>query len=255
MEMRSFGEQLLDFFFPRTRCMVCDAAQAVEEGLCADCRLSMERDVQDGVCAVCGKPIGDSALCLRCRVQPPPYAAMRAVYLYQGATRALLHRMKFGGEFELPVRLFSREMARLTRQLGWKPDCVVCVPSALDTLCRRGYNQAEVLAKRTASRLHLPYVPRALKKRRGTRSQVGLGAQARRSNLLDSILPGKGMEQLRGRNVLLIDDTYTTGATAEICADALRTGGAKAVYVLCAARVPDAALAAHLAGRDEAQIG
>lgn len=245
--MTAFSEKLLDALFPRTRCISCGSADGVQEGVCAACRDKMERWPQQDVCAVCGRPVAGRALCLTCRQSPPAYAAARAVFLYDGPVRELIHHMKFQGEFDLPARLFSRELALLARRLDWPVDAVLGVPSTPNTLRKRGYNQSELLARRTAKRLGLPFLRRTLRKKRGTRSQVGLGAQQRMTNLKGSILPGRNAGKLRGKRVLLIDDIFTTGSTVQTCAQALLDCGASAVYVLCAARVADAALSRYLA--------
>ena len=144
--------------------------------------------------------------------------------------------MKFRGEYDLPVRLFAREMAQLYAEAGWKAEIVVCAPTSRKTLRRRGYNQAEKLARRTAKELKLPFVQDALKKKRGVRSQVGLNAQQRIENMQGAVLPGKHAGAVEGKSVLLIDDVLTTGSTAEACAKALREAGAKELYLLTAAR-------------------
>lgn len=245
--MTSFSEKLLDALFPRTRCMACNGTQQVVEGLCAACRDKMERWPQQDVCAICGQPAAGRERCLICRQSPPEYTAARAVFLYDGPARQLVLRMKFHGEFDLPARLLSRELAQLAHQLGWPVDAVIGVPAAPKTLRKRGYNQSELLARRTARLLHLPFLRRTLRKKRGTRSQIGLSAQQRLLNLQGSILPGRNAAALRGKRILLVDDVFTTGATARLCAQALFDCGATAVYILCATRVADTALSRYLA--------
>ena len=85
--MSAFTDKLLDILFPCTRCLCCNSAQHVTDGLCADCRAKMERWPQQDICAVCGQPTGDRALCLTCRQSPPEYTAARAVFVYDGPAR------------------------------------------------------------------------------------------------------------------------------------------------------------------------
>ena len=129
MDVRSVGEKLLDLLFPRTRCMACGAAGQVDEGLCADCRGKLERYPLSDVCSICGSPSGGREICLNCRAERPSYAAARAAFVYHGPVREILHRMKFQGEFDLPARLLSRELASLVKRLDWPVDCVLGVPS------------------------------------------------------------------------------------------------------------------------------
>lgn len=231
-------DRLLDALFPRTRCMVCGGPRGVNLGLCAACREEMERYPSQMICLVCGRAMGWPGLCASCGAAKPPYAELRCVYVYRGVARELIHRMKFDGEFDLPVRLFAAEMAALARAQGWPVQAVAAVPGTGKTLRQRGYNQAELLGARVAQELGLPRLRNVLRKRRGTRSQVGLNAVQRRGNLAGAILPGRNAEAVRGKAVLLVDDIVTTGSTMEACAQALLRCGATAVYALGAARTP-----------------
>ena len=235
--MRPFAlrDAALDLFFPRRRCMACGSPEGVREGLCARCEARLTR-VPDRVCERCGDVAQAPGLCPRCRAASPPYAAARAALLYEGPARTLVLAMKFRGEFDLPVRRFARAMAQRLAQEGWRVDAVVNVPAAPKTLHARGYNQAELLARRLAREAGLPFLRGALRKRSRVRSQVGLGAAERRSNVQGTILIGRGIARAAGKTLLLVDDVMTTGATVEECARVLLAAGAQAVYVLCAAR-------------------
>lgn len=218
MKGRALRDRLLDLFFPCAQCMSCGSMRKVSGGLCESCREKL-RPATPG-----GRPgfgwIED----------------MRCAYAYDGPARDMVRKMKFHGEYDLPVRLFSEEMRRLYLEAGWKAEAVVCAPSSPGTLRRRGYNQAEKLARGFAGLLNLRYIPHVLKKRRGVRTQVGLNAQQRLQNMKDAILPGRRAPEVRGKNVLLVDDVLTTGATAEACARALREAGAGEIYLMTAAK-------------------
>lgn len=235
--MRPFAlrDAALDLFFPRRRCMACGSPEGVREGLCARCEARLTR-VPDRVCERCGDVAQAPGLCPRCRAASPPYAAARAALLYEGPARTLVLAMKFRGEFDLPVRRFSRAMAQRLAQEGWRVDAVVNVPAAPKTLHARGYNQAELIARRLAREAGLPFLRGALRKRNRVRSQVGLGAAERRRNVQGTIRIGRGIARAAGKTLLLVDDVMTTGATVEECARVLLAAGAQAVYVLCAAR-------------------
>ena len=235
--MRPFTlrDAALDLFFPRRRCMACGNPEGVREGLCVKCEARLTR-VPDRVCERCGDVVQAPGLCPRCLAAPPPYAAARAALLYEGPARTLVLAMKFRGEFDLPIRRFSRTMAQRLAQEGWHVDAVVNVPASPKTLHARGYNQAELLARRFAKEAGLPFLRGALRKRSRVRSQVGLGAAERRSNVQGTIRIGRGIAHAAGKTLLLVDDVMTTGATVEECARVLLAAGAQAVYVLCAAR-------------------
>lgn len=235
MDVVTLRDAALDLFFPCTHCMVCGEARGVQEGLCAECREKMQA-LPEAVCMHCGRPLSGRAHCPACAAAPPPYVAARAVYVYEGVVRRMIHKMKFSAEYDLPVRRFGREMAQLAEGYDWHADAVVCVPTAAQTLRQRGYNQAALLAKRVAWHLELPFWAQVLQKKKGVRSQVGLSAQERRDNILGSIQPGRDCAHILDKTLLLVDDVMTTGATVEECVRVLLRNGARAVYVLCAAR-------------------
>jgi len=109
-------------------------------------------------------------------------------------------------------------------------DVVVPVPLARGRLSQRGFNQSELLAT------DLPNVQNTLLSRhRETPHQVGLKAEARRANLMGAF----AAQQVEGLRVLLLDDVYTTGATAEACAVTLRRAGAIDIGMLAFCRVND----------------
>jgi len=115
---------------------------------------------------------------------------------------------------------------------------VVPVPMDRGARMRRGFNQAESIARALAARWRLPMAPEAIAKVRATRPQSSLGREERLRNLAGAFRarsPG-----LNGARVILVDDLVTTGATARACAYALRGAGARAVRVVCAGYRDDA---------------
>jgi ComF family protein len=113
-------------------------------------------------------------------------------------------------------------------------DLLVPVPLSRRGLWKRGFNQSYILAALVARQLDVNMQPDALRKK-GNRTQVGLPAKERSRNAIASFMPGRAIERVRGKRVLLFDDVYTTGATVRSCARILRRAGAK-VFVLTLAR-------------------
>ena len=112
------------------------------------------------------------------------------------------------------------------------------VPAAPKTLHARGYNQAELLARRLAREAGLPFLRGALRKQNRVRSQVGLGAAERRRNVQGTIRIGRGIARAAGKTLLLVDDVMTTGSTLAEACRALRAAGARETRVLFVARTP-----------------
>jgi ComF family protein len=113
-------------------------------------------------------------------------------------------------------------------------DFIVPVPLHWHRQWRRGYNQAELLAREVSRHRRIPIL-NALRRRKATANQAGLTSAARRLNIAGAFQSRDGID-LRGKRVLLIDDVFTTGATASACALALKKAGAGTVSLLTLAR-------------------
>lgn len=237
---------LLHLVFP-TPCHVCrrplDLAR--RSALCGRCWDALERMPRDG-CARCGWPFPGPAgaggvewpLCQRCRETRDEFEVARAVLRYRdgGVARAAILLAKHGGGLRV-LRYLAALMAEAAPQDlmegGWQT--VVPVPLHWLRRWRRGFNQADVLAWAIGRRYGLPVQRRCLVRARPTPPQHG-DATARRRNVRGAFRvrrPGR----IAGTRVLLVDDVFTTGATANACAAALRDAGASAVGVLTLARV------------------
>ncbi len=133
-------------------------------------------------------------------------------------------------------------MLPFVKSLNWDIDLIVPVPLGNQRLKERGYNQVAMVAKPLSIALEIQYAPAQLARFRETRSQVGLTREDRRRNVQDAFLAGKGVH---GKNVVVMDDVSTTGATLSSCAEAIYSAGAKQVLALTIAR----ALPHHGLGR------
>jgi len=202
------------------------------------------------MCAICGEALGvqdfgsgEKLLCRFCRAAEPPFARAVAHGLYQDELRALLHLLKYERMEPVADRL-GGFLARQLLALEGIPKKLMVVPVPLFKTKRRqrGFNQAEVLARaavKALRRVHadfeLTVATGVLERRRSTQSQAGLTPHQRRANVRGAFF-ASAPEKLKGVDVLLIDDIYTTGATARACAQALRRAGAASVYVATVAR-------------------
>lgn len=208
--------QIGALLFPkRANCMGCGAGTGCEEDwICPACRLEL---AQGWVGAA-----------------PPPrdIDAAAYAYAYHGAAAGIVRRLKYSGVARL-AGFMGADMARAYRFIEpTGADCVACVPMHKRRVRQRGYNHAELLARDVAARIGLPYVE-ALERVRNTRQQARLDDRARRTNLKGAFRVKASVD---GRRVLLVDDVCTTGSTARACAKALRSGGARRVYLLCYTR-------------------
>lgn len=127
----------------------------------------------------------------------------------------------------------AAQMLPFVEELGWQFDALVPIPLGKQRLKERGYNQVGMIAKPLALALNMEYAPRALTRRKETRSQVGLSKHERKENIGGAF---EAADFVRGRTMLLMDDVATTGSTLSAAAQALSAAGAREVYALTVAR-------------------
>ncbi|MBN1302878.1 MAG: ComF family protein [Anaerolineales bacterium] len=141
--------------------------------------------------------------------------------------------MKYRRDMGLGDALAS-QIIMFLRQLSWSADMVVPVPLGKHRRGERGYNQVGLIAYPLALLMDWDYNPRALFRTRETTTQVGLSVVARRSNVMDAFqaIP----KLIQGKQIILIDDVATTGATLSSCARALMNAGALGVKAITVAR-------------------
>jgi ComF family protein len=154
------------------------------------------------------------------------------------SSRALVHALKYHGWHALGLTM-GRRIARLDvpQDVSEEAGLVVPVPIGAARLRQRGYNQAERLAAGVAASLGLELRPTLLRRARSAGSQTALHTTERRANVAGAFRVDAGEHELvTGEHVLLIDDVWTTGATALECTNALLAAGARAVSVLTFAR-------------------
>jgi ComF family protein len=158
---------------------------------------------------------------------------MRSWVVYEGPIRLALHTLKYKRNITLGDTL-ARQLTPFVKGLDWPIEVVVPVPLGRKRLRERGYNQVGLIARPLASSNGWQYCPQALARARETRSQVGLTSVERQVNVKDAFCSEPA--RVSGKNILLMDDIVTTGATMSACASALVRAGARQVYALTLAR-------------------
>ncbi len=237
---RSAGCGLGDVLLPR-RCHFCGrflSAASSDSFICRSCQKDLKRPGRPA-CLVCGEPFrsqaGPDRICGSCWAKPPPFRAARFAVAYEDPVAEAVRRFKYNSRVEL-----SRSLGRLLADYAFNPplpdrfDLILPVPLHPGRLKKRGFNQAVVLAHHLKHRG--PVRSDLLRRTRATRPQVGLDAKARLANVKGAfVLTDPGA--VRGRTVLLVDDVWTTGATARECARTLGRAKPAAVYVLTLCRL------------------
>jgi ComF family protein len=206
--------------------------------------------IEGGVCVICGERLfspyavsgaPDEPRCGLCRRIEPPFARAAAYGSYESGLRELIHLLKYGGvrpAANVLGRMLAEAIATLEPQFRSGSVAVIPVPLHRAKLRQRGFNQAELIARAAlklsgpGGRLHLCTT---LERKRETASQIGLTSHQRRENLRGAFGVSQP-ELVKGCEVLVVDDVYTTGATVSECARVLRRAGATKVWVATVAR-------------------
>ncbi|NHB75969.1 ComF family protein [Rhodobacter calidifons] len=233
-------QRALQLLYP-PQCISCSAPVQSDFGLCADCW--RETPFVSGlVCDQCGVPLPGSdakerALCDDCMTIARPWHRGRAALLYQGNARRLVLALKHGDRMDL-ARPASAWMARAAAPILTPGMLVVPVPLHWMRLFRRRYNQAALLSRAIAALARLEHCPDAILRKRSTGNQDGKTRDARFANLVGAFTVPKSREtRVRDRDILLVDDVMTSGATFAAATEALFSAGARSVSVLALARV------------------
>jgi ComF family protein len=177
-------------------------------------------------------PLDEQGCCALCRSGLRGFDAAYSFGAYEGKLRELIHLLKYSG-----IRTLAKPLGRclsLAFPLDQPFDLVAPMPLHWLRLWRRGFNQAQLLAKEVSRRTGIPFGD-VIRRTRPTTPQTGLTHARRRVNVAGAFSVKQG-KQVAGLRILLVDDVMTTGTTASECARALKKAGAKYVALLTLAR-------------------
>jgi predicted amidophosphoribosyltransferase len=215
---------IVDLVLPR-RCVSCAAAG---HAFCAQCRGAL-RALSPPQCARCGAPTAwPVERCRECAGRRLAFASARSAFAYAGPAKPFLRGWKERGLRQLGTLAGELVAERLTPVAA---DVVTCVPADRVRQLERSRHPAEMLARELARRWGLPYAA-LLGRARAAQRQAGLAYVGRRANVQGAFEAREGVPS----RVLLVDDVYTTGATASAGASALRRAGATRVEIVTFAR-------------------
>jgi len=221
--------RLLNLLFP-SRCPLCGniSNSYIYNPICTHCWGFIKK--YDGpACRICGIPtISDQTIICESCVKGQPFSKILYYGLYEGTLRKAIHLLKFNG-----LKRLSKPLCSLLIKLPLpEADIIIPVPLHLKRLREREFNQTALIGYQLSKELGIPMITNCLTKVKETPAQTSLKRDERLKNVKKTFTALKSMDS---KNVLLIDDVITTGATVKECSDVLMTAGAKSIVVLALA--------------------
>ena len=236
---------IFDVLYPAC-CAVCSAPLRPAPGtgrrsavhpLCRSCcPWTAAEDFLAPGCRRCGTPLPDTdTRCLPCRLNPPPFVRLDSVFWYRSRTEAAMKAFKYRGGFSLGEVFGEMMYRRYTADTAFRDyfevDLVLSMPTASESFLTRGYHQTALIARRFASLARLPFTLRGLRIANHRVPQASLHDRVSREANVRGVFAASS-RIVTGRNLLLLDDVVTTGATLSSATEALLEGGAASVHVL-----------------------
>ena len=239
MNLRLLAEHFLELLYPNV-CASCkkrltDKA-AIEGVVCLECWQKIKKN-SPPFCYLCGRHIEKNSLgkniCYSCARKNLYFDRVFAVGPYEGVIKELIHAFKYKGKKKL-----GQALARLMQDFIleykipiWFIDSIVPVPLHPRRLREREFNQSLILGRILAQRFNKPIAENLLIRHRHTKSQATLEDSQRLKNVKGSF-GIKNKEAFEAKNILLVDDVFTSGATCSEAARTLKEAGATVVFVL-----------------------
>jgi len=236
-DLRTMVRPLLDFALPPC-CPGCGTVTEELHRFCFDCWSALTF-LGEPCCACCALPFaheaGEGALCGGCMAEPPRFDRFRAAVAYGEIPRKVALKLKYGGRPGVAETMASLMIRHLDRG---EPAILAPVPLHRWRIWRRGYNQAALIATALARRSDHEACLALVERIKSTPPLRGMNPRERREAMRGAFrLSARYRDKVRGRIVVLVDDVYTSGATANACAAVLRKAGVREVRVLAWARV------------------
>ena len=241
----SFLKTLAKFIFP-DKCLICNSKINIAPNflLCHYCLKSI-RIIKDPTCPCCGFPFpSDNILlynqnyrCGLCRKDEPILNKTISIFYYEIKLREAIHKFKYHKNLSLGKVLAELMISNIPGKMSFsKFDCIIPVPLHKKKLKERGFNQSLILSKKIGQYFNLPVVYDNLKRIRYTEAQTNLSHAKRKKNVKNAFSL-RNPNNLKNKDILLIDDIYTTGSTINECAKTLKKAGVNKIFALTLARV------------------
>ena len=233
---RSFLNPFLDLVFPRI-CFACsERIDDQDRFLCQKCRKEL-LPVGDFACPVCGSfETVNQQDCSLCNSEEIHFDRGFSLIPYNDVVRTLIHELKYNEMTKVADYLVDYSIRHIEARMPFSDVDYVCpVPLHSTKKRERGYNQAALIAKKIAAHFKWQYEPGLVKRFRFTESQADLSPEQRRKNVNRAFSVNKKFT-IRDKNILIVDDVFTTGATVNSISQVLREQKVNKIYALTVAR-------------------
>lgn len=211
------------------RCIVCGR---IGFRCCPQC-WETRKLYSTSICEQCGKPTMINGLCRQCKKDPPPLKKIRSLGEYTGVLQMFITAIKYERNIGL-AELILPDLTHIFTQAHYQIDLVVPVPLSRKRERERGYNQVALWGRLFALQIQSDFVPAALQRTHDTLSQVSLSSEKRWENVRGAF--SADAARIQGKNILLLDDVITTGATLYECTKTFLQKGANSVSAMTIAR-------------------
>lgn len=221
-------KKLLEWLYPSV-CIFC--GKICESGICEECGKKVGV-IEEPRCKKCGKPIRqeEAEFCYDCEREELCYEQGRSLWLHKVPVSSSIYSFKYKNR-RVYGEVYAKEMVKKFGELIrlWEIEVIVPVPLHRKKQKKRGYNQAEILAKQIGMRVRIPVNTMMVKRKINTVPQKEFTRKERKKNLKNAF-EVKG--NIKEKRVLIIDDIYTTGSTIHSISVALKKAGVEKTYFL-----------------------
>ena len=227
--LKQLQNEVIKLIFPA----VCISCGKFGDFICVDCEKKLSR-LLPPICQRCGKPESSAQYCPECWRKQSDLSGIRSVFIFEGIIRTAVHELKYY-HLRAISSLLGEYMAIYYRDNALSCDYLIPVPLHPKRFGQRGYNQSELLTAKMSEITGVPMLNDAIVRVIDNEPQARTVSVEERRHNVENVFSCKN-SLVRGKEVMIVDDVCTSGATLEACAKSLIGGGAKKAFGITLAR-------------------
>lgn len=226
-------DRILNLIYP-PRCILCERViSSTDNYICHHCS-GIIHTIEGLRCKKCSRSIQKGELCSTCLNEEHDFEFGKVLYDYDDTIKEALYRFKYNGDKNY-AQYFGKQIYYKYSDIINDMDLMIPVPVHRKKLKSRGYNQSKEIIKVVSELSGIPYVDGVLIRKHDTRPQNKLSIKSRKNNLKDAFDIDAKFDDNKYKNILLIDDIYTTGSTINSCARVIKQNHDVKVYFIAVA--------------------